>query len=86
MDSKHLFYWRSKYESEIDYLIEHGGLIYPIEVKLGTSGKLKSLNIYFEKYSPKLKIRISANNFFQSENFISMPLYAIEQLFKFISV
>lgn len=77
-----LYYWRSKHEAEVDYLFESENSIYPVEVKSGESGKLKSLNAYVEKYSPKFKIRISSKNFHTNGNFINLPLYGIGQLKK----
>ncbi len=77
---KNLFYWRSQNEAEIDYLIESGTSICPVEVKSGESGKLKSLKIYADKYSPKYRIRISAHNFLLRDDFINLPLYGTQQL------
>ena len=38
-----LFFWsRLKGAAEVDYLYSHKGTIYPIEVKAGKAGKLKS--------------------------------------------
>lgn len=79
---KNLYYWKSEYEAEVDYLIERSGEIYPVEVKSGESGKLKSLNIYARKYSPKYKVRISSKNYFCRDDFINLPLYGVEQLLK----
>lgn len=44
-----LFYWvREKRgaEAEVDYLIQHGTRIIPVEVKAGTTGALKSLHLF----------------------------------------
>lgn len=75
-----LFYWRSQHEAEIDYLIERNASIYPVEVKSGESGKLKSLKVYTDKYSPKYRIRISAHNFLLRDDFINLPLYGTQHL------
>ncbi|QQR81308.1 MAG: ATP-binding protein [Deltaproteobacteria bacterium] len=78
--SKKLFYWRSQHEAEIDYLVERNSLIFPIEVKSGQSGKLKSLKTYSDKYSPKYRIRISSQNYFLKDDFINLPLYGTQHL------
>jgi len=51
--SSELFYWaRDAHGSsaEVDYLTVRKGNIYPVEVKSGTSGRLKSLHLMLEKY------------------------------------
>lgn len=77
---KNLFYWRSRHEAELDYLIERGSSIYPVEVKSGESGKLKSLKVYADKHSPRYRIRISAHNFLLRDDFINLPLYGVQHL------
>jgi predicted AAA+ superfamily ATPase len=74
---KKLYYWKSKFMAEVDYLLEGKDTVYPLEVKSGKSGKLKSLNIFSEKYNPKYKIRISSQNFHRRENFLNLPLYGV---------
>jgi len=76
-----LYYWKSKYEAEVDFLIERENDILPVEVKSGESGKLKSLNLFADKYASKFKIRISANNFYQRDNFVNLPLYGMCRFF-----
>ncbi|MDD2716045.1 MAG: AAA family ATPase [Candidatus Wallbacteria bacterium] len=48
-----LFYWSREAKNsnaEIDYLAVREGKIYPVEVKSGTGGSLKSLHLMLEKY------------------------------------
>ncbi len=48
-----LYYWqRSKKGSsaEVDYIIARGGEIYPVEVKSGRVGRLKSINIFLNEH------------------------------------
>ena len=57
-----LFYWSRQAKSssaEVDYLIEHKGMIYPLEVKSGKAGKLKSLQIFIEEKKSSFGIKIS---------------------------
>ncbi|MCK5823166.1 MAG: ATP-binding protein [Bacteroidales bacterium] len=75
--NKELFYWTSKSDAEVDFIIQKDNNIYPLEVKSGTSRNLKSLRSYAEKYKPKLIFRTSPRNFVKSENFINIPLYAV---------
>ncbi len=72
-----LYYWKSKHEAEIDFLINYQGYIIPVEVKATTNTKAKSLRVYIEKYRPAFSIRISAKNFGYSNKIKSIPLYAV---------
>ncbi len=79
-----LYYWTSKGQAEVDFIIQEDDNIYPIEVKSGTSLSMKSLNSYVEKYYPKKQFRISPRNFIEKGNFINIPLYAIGNLMKLL--
>lgn len=48
-----LYYWSREEKSsqaEVDYLLAHKGKIYPVEVKSGPAGKLKSLHLFLKTY------------------------------------
>ncbi len=52
--SPQLFYWSREEKNsnaEIDYIFQHKNNIYPIEVKSGKTGTLKSLQLYLIKKS-----------------------------------
>ncbi len=72
-----LYYWTSKSDAEIDFIIEKNNHLLPLEVKSGTSLNLKSLQSYSKKYKPSYLLRTSPRNFIQSGNFINIPLYMI---------
>jgi len=72
-----LYYWTSKSDAEVDFLIEDHDEIYPVEVKSGLSRNKKSLLSYKNKYNPKLIFRTSPRNYKQQDNFINIPLYGI---------
>ena len=71
-----LYYWTSKSDAEVDFIIQLQDNIYPVEVKSGSSKNLKSIKTYAEKYKPKHVFRISTRNFFADKEFIDVPLYA----------
>jgi len=71
-----LFYWKSKSDAEVDFIIQTNKGIFPVEVKSGLNRNLKSLRSYDQKYKPKYIFRASPRNFFQDKNFINIPLYA----------
>ena len=70
-----LFYWTSKSDAEVDFVLQSGNQIYPIEVKSGLSRNLKSIRSYAQKYKPNYIFRISSRNFIQDNDFINIPLY-----------
>ena len=63
--------------SEIEFLREVDGKIFPVEVKSGLSGKLKSLQVFAEKYRCAARVRISAQGLQArpAEGFLNLPLY-----------
>lgn len=72
-----LYYWRSKYDAEIDFVLQREDGIIPVEVKASINTKSKSLNEYVNKYNPKYSIRLSLKNFGFENNIYSIPLYAV---------
>ena len=86
-----LFYWQDLGDgtmSEVDYIITHNMKLLPIEVKAGTSGKMKSLRLFMQKKGIKRAIRTSLENFGvitlskgDADSRIEIvPLYALAQV------
>ena len=81
---RQLYCWsREKAQSsaQIDYLIQRGSAIIPIEVKSGTQGGMKSLNIFMKEKNILHGIRTSLENFAKKDNYDIYPLYAISNLY-----
>lgn len=73
-----VYYWASEHGSaEIDFLIDQGNNIIPIEVKAEVNLQAKSLRSYREKYNPNISIRISMADYKKEEGLLNLPLYAI---------
>lgn len=68
--------------AEVDFVVQLGGKVIPIEVKAEENLKAKSLKSFNEKYAPELSIRTSMSNFRAEENLTNLPLYAISVLSK----
>ena len=80
-----LYYWQRENkgsQAEVDYVIELGSEIIPIEVKSGIKGKMQSLRIFMEEKKSKFGIRTSLENFDRMGNINIVPLYAIGAIFK----
>lgn len=81
IQKKQLYYWlRSERtaQAEVDYVINIGQDIVPVEVKSGSGSTLKSMHIFLEHH-PKSKfgIRFSTQNYSYYLNIHSYPLYAV---------
>ena len=63
--------------AQIDYLIQHGEQVIPIEVKAGTSGKMQSMHLFLKEKQLEYGIRTSLENFAQYGNIKVYPLYAM---------
>lgn len=70
------YYWESARGAEIDFVIQRGGQLIPIEVKSADNTKAKSLKVYMETYNPPYAIKLSAKNFGFEDNKKIVPLYA----------
>lgn len=70
-----LRYWTSKRSAEVDFLLQYGEDIIPIEVKSGVNVRGKSLKVYGDLYHPKYKIRYSLRNLSTGGNIINIPLF-----------
>ena len=71
------YYWESNGKAELDFIIQKGIDIIPIEVKTSTHIKSRSLDLYMKTYNPKYAIRISEKNFGFENNRNSVTLYAV---------
>ena len=74
------FYWTSSGQAELDFMLQLEDIIYPLEVKSGTSLKKKSLTAYMQKYQPSLAIRVSPMNLKLDGIILNCPLYLIGSL------
>ncbi|WP_198424167.1 DUF4143 domain-containing protein [Candidatus Rhabdochlamydia porcellionis] len=53
--SPSLYYWqREKKGAEIDYIIQHENQVIPLEVKVGSTGTLKSLHQFMKEKKQEL--------------------------------
>ena len=72
-----LSYWSSEHEAEVDFLIEVADVIFPLEVKAGTSRKTKSLRVFEKKFKPAALYRTTALNFSLDGGIQNIPFYAL---------
>lgn len=77
-----LYYWirESRNSSaEVDYLIQRGGNIYPIEVKSGSTGRLKSMALFMDQFKSEKGYKISQAPYTE-DKITEIPFYLISKL------
>lgn len=74
-----IYYWTNdRGTAEIDFVIDNGHDVIPIEVKAEQNLQAKSLKSYREKFHPQLSLRVSMADYKEEEWLINLPLYAVE--------
>lgn len=66
-------YWTSGNEAEVDFIIQWKDGIIPIEVKSDENVKSRSLNVYTQKFEPKLRLRYSLKNLEYRDGLLNVP-------------
>ena len=67
-------------KAEVDFLIQDGLNILPIEVKAEDNVNGKSFAEYNKKYNPRLRIRFSLKNVMRNDNLLNLPLFLCDWL------
>jgi len=71
-----LFYWKNDNTAEVDFVLQCGVDVIPVEVKAGVRVRSKSMGVFMAKYNCPYGIRISKKNFGFENGIKSVPLYA----------
>lgn len=76
------YFWTNpKGDAEVDFQLMRGMTVIPVEVKSGEVGRMRSLETYCGKYSPKEILVISNRNTrIRREGYSFVPLYMIWKL------
>ena len=84
-----LFYWRKQKrasQAEVDYLVQIQDQIVPIEVKAGTSKRIKSMQIFLDSHEKSsYGIRFSSDNYSIYKMINNYPLYSVAKPFLDVS-
>ncbi|GAB6011277.1 ATP-binding protein [Viscerimonas tarda] len=79
-----LYFWQREAlnsNAEVDYVIQQGGNIIPVEIKAGAKGSMQSLHLFIAEKKPVYAIRSSLENFSSYDVIKIIPLYAIHSCF-----
>lgn len=73
------YYWTSaRGTAEVDFVVDTGGNIVPVEVKAEVNLQAKSLKVFREKFAPALSVRTSMADYKTEDWLLNLPLWAVE--------
>lgn len=81
--SADLYFWardKAGSSSEVDYCIARGSRIYPVEVKSGKTGRLRSIRVFLEEKESPFGIRFWEGGLHLHDRILSIPLYMVGEL------
>ena len=78
------YYWSSQNRAEVDFLLQYGSSVIPIEVKAENRISGKSLSVYTSKFHPTLRIRYSMNNLKETDGLLSLPSFMADWTYTII--
>ena len=79
------YYTNDRGSCEVDFVIDTGEQVIPVEVKAEVNLKAKSLKTYLEKFQPELAVRTSMADYRKEERLVNLPLYAVEEINEVLS-
>ena len=74
------YYTNDRNSCEVDFVIDTGERIIPVEVKAEVNLKAKSLKTYRERFAPDISVRTSMADYKKEDWLVNLPLLAIEQI------
>ena len=77
------YYTNDRGSCEVDFVVDTGERIVPVEVKAEVNLRAKSLKTYYEKFSPEVSVRTSMADYKKEGWLLNLPLYAIDQIVRF---
>ena len=76
-----IYYWTAERgTAEVDFVVDNGSDVIPVEVKAEVNLQAKSLKVYREKFHPKLSIRNSMADYRKDDWLLNLPLWATETI------
>lgn len=76
-----IYYWTAdRGTAEVDFVIDNGSDVIPVEVKAEVNLQAKSLKVYRDKFQPKLSIRTSMADYKRDDWLLNLPLWTLEKL------
>ncbi len=79
------YYWSSGNTAEVDFVVQSGGHIVPIEVKSEKNVRARSLAEYRKKYEPQLSVKTSMRSEINGNEIRNIPLYLMSRMTALLS-
>jgi hypothetical protein len=75
------YYWTNdRGNAEVDFVIDNGSDVIPVEVKAEVNLQAKSLKAYRDKFNPRRSIRTSMAGYKDEGWLLNLPLWAVETM------
>ncbi len=84
-----LYFWVREQRSstaEVDFIMTVDAKIIPVEVKAGTTGRLKSIKIFMGEKKSALGVRFSQQTLSYTDKILSLPLYMVGELSRLVKL
>ena len=84
-----LHYWHREAKNsnaEVDYIVQRGNTIVPIEIKAGSRGAMRSMHLFLSERRLNRGIRLSQENYSLYGHIVTIPIYAAGNLVRQESV
>lgn len=78
-----LFYWQRDVrgsQAEVDYILMHQEHMIPLEVKAGSTGRLRSLQMFVEEKQAPFGIKVSTSVLKVDKKIIHLPIYLLSEV------
>lgn len=77
------YYWTAERgTAEVDFVIDNGDEVIPLEVKAEVNLQAKSLKVYRDKFQPRWSLRTSMADYKKEDRLLNLPLWAVEMAAK----
>ncbi len=77
------YYWsKEQSDGELDFIIQKGSELIPIEVKAGENVKSRSLQQFIKEHPEYKGLRVSMKGFQEQDWMLNIPLYAVNKFLK----
>jgi predicted AAA+ superfamily ATPase len=77
-------YYAPTSTNEIDFIVQDGMDIIPIEVKAGESVTSASFKSYIKEHKPEKAVRLSKLGYEINDSFVNLPLYLANKMHELI--
>jgi len=78
------YYTNDRGSCEVDFILDTGEQILPVEARAEVNLKAKSLKTYRERFHPPISVRASMADYKKEDGLVNLPLYAVEEIRRYV--